>query len=188
MAAIASSNAVNLSANTASTKVKQVPAIPAKHRRALLVGDSKDILIVASAFLGAFKFDVVCAASAEEALSVLADGAPVDLLVTDYALPGMNGKDLVVRARERHRKLRALIISGYADSFDLIYFPDGVTLLARPFRRAEFYNCILSVMEPTGHLQDKRQPVSWPEGFAYPRRRVCRRGVRMRWLSDRPCA
>jgi CheY-like chemotaxis protein len=154
MTDIAVGSAGSLTANTASPTVGPALAMPTARRRALLVDDSQDILIIAAAFLSALEFDVVRAASAEEALFVLSNSAPVDLLVTDYAMPGMTGDDLVAQARERNPELRALIISGYADKLDSRNLPDDVPLLAKPFRRAELYRCILSVIGPSGHVGD----------------------------------
>ncbi len=57
------------------------------------------------------------AASAEEALDALAETAqaPCDLLLTDMALPGMDGAELVERLRAARPDLRALVISAHED-------------------------------------------------------------------------
>ena len=56
-------------------------------------------------------FTVLSAASATEALEVLASGANVDLLLTDLVMPEMSGTALAARAG-----LPVLFMSGYADS------------------------------------------------------------------------
>jgi CheY-like chemotaxis protein len=145
----------DFTAVTDTSESDQAAVIPGIRRRALVVDDSSDILIVAGAFLSDIGFDVVHAASAEAALLVLADGTPFDLLVTDYAMPGMNGKDLVVQAREQNPQLRALIISGYADSPALANLPAGTKLLAKPFRRAKLHEYIRAVIE---HPVDAGRP------------------------------
>jgi len=117
--------------------IEPASAAKASHRRALLVDDSSDTLIVVGAFLEDLGFDVVHATNAESALSVLGEGTPIDLLVTDHVMPGMSGKELVIQARERDSRLPALIITGYADCGDLADLPDGGTLLSKPLRRAE---------------------------------------------------
>ena len=40
----------------------------------------------------------------------------VDLLVTDFSMPGMNGLFLIEEARRRHPSLPALLLTGYADA------------------------------------------------------------------------
>lgn len=119
-------------------------------RRALLVDDAADILVTVGAFLKAFGFEVIRACHADAALARLADGPAVDLLVTDHAMPGMTGKDLALQARDRHPKLRALIISGYADSADLLALPGDIALLAKPFRRADLAQAIERLFQDNG--------------------------------------
>lgn len=57
---------------------------------------------------------MVCGAvgSVEEALGVLSSVA-CDLVVTDYALPGQSGVDLVRHLRQTRPELPALVISGH---------------------------------------------------------------------------
>jgi PAS domain S-box-containing protein len=53
--------------------------------------------------------------SAAEALRVL-DEDRVDLLVTDIAMPEMDGYQLLARVREKHRRLPAIAVSAYTGS------------------------------------------------------------------------
>jgi CheY-like chemotaxis protein len=119
----------------------------ASRRRALLVDDVSDILVTVGAFLDGIGFDVLRASNGDTALELLADGARVDLLVTDHAMPGMAGGDLVVEACQRNPGLRALIITGFPDAAALAILPPGVTLLAKPFRRADLVDRVRSLFE-----------------------------------------
>jgi signal transduction histidine kinase/CheY-like chemotaxis protein len=59
-------------------------------------------------------YTVLSAASAEEALDLMEKrGSPVDLVLTDVVMPGMNGHEMVLKFRERWPGLRALFMSGY---------------------------------------------------------------------------
>ncbi|XYI03474.1 ATP-binding protein [Sorangium sp. So ce1128] len=81
-------------------------------------------------------YGVVSAASAEEALAVLAlEGLDaVDLLLTDLVMPGMNGRELAERALAMHPRARVLYMSGYADDVFAGAEPDGErALLQKPF-------------------------------------------------------
>ena len=49
-------------------------------------------------------------------LNILRSDAPIDLLVTDVGLPGMNGRQLADQARELRPGLKVLFITGYAES------------------------------------------------------------------------
>lgn len=52
----------------------------------------------------------------EEALSFLNDHeGPVDLVITDYAMPGMNGMELLKQIRERHKSLPVIMMTAYGE-------------------------------------------------------------------------
>ncbi len=103
---------------------------------ALLVDDHSDVLVTTGAFLEAAGFDVVRAGSGDEALSHLAAGETFALLVTDYAMPGLNGVDLANQALQWLPALKVLIITSHPDAAGLQELPQSVDLLIKPFRRA----------------------------------------------------
>lgn len=131
-----SRHAENDAADPISRHTQPGAAQPTPRRRVLLVDDSSDILVTVGTFLDASGFAVTVACNADTALQLLATSR-TDLLVTDHAMPGMTGKQLVTQACQQHKGLRALIITGYPNLKELGTLPSGVTLLAKPFRRAE---------------------------------------------------
>ena len=114
-------------------------------QRALLVDDHHDVLVTTGAFLEAAGFDVVRADNGDEALGHLASGETFALLVTDYAMPGLNGVDLATQALERLPALKVVIISGYPSDAGLFNRPASVVLLSKPFRRAALIACLQSL-------------------------------------------
>lgn len=50
-----------------------------------------------------------------EAFLLMEDPDFVDLVVTDYNMPGFNGVDVVRRARERHPAIPVLFVSARVD-------------------------------------------------------------------------
>ena len=46
---------------------------------------------------------------------MLKSGKPIDLLITDYAMPGMTGVQLAEAARKLRPDLPILLATGYAD-------------------------------------------------------------------------
>jgi CheY-like chemotaxis protein len=62
--------------------------------------------------------EVVEAHSAREALRLLDVGLAADLLITDYAMPGMTGIELVREVRRNRPRLPILLATGYAGSED----------------------------------------------------------------------
>jgi CheY-like chemotaxis protein len=59
--------------------------------------------------------EVLEANSAERALEILRDVERVDLMITDYAMPKMNGMELAVTARNLRPDLPILLATGYAE-------------------------------------------------------------------------
>ena len=80
------------------------------------------------------------------ALAVLDADTPVDLLLVDFAMPGMNGATVARLARERRPSLPTLMITGYAEQETSETKATGVPVLRKPFRRAQLAACIAELL------------------------------------------
>jgi CheY-like chemotaxis protein len=58
---------------------------------------------------------VIEANSAKRALEILDQGQPVDLIMTDQAMPGMTGTELAEIVQQKRPDLPVLLATGYAD-------------------------------------------------------------------------
>jgi two-component system, NtrC family, nitrogen regulation response regulator NtrX len=85
----------------------------------LVVDDEKNIRRTLRMVLEPEGYAVAEAETAEEALKLLEEG-PVDLGVFDVRLPGMDGLTLLSRARELWRDLPVIVISGHAETPDVV--------------------------------------------------------------------
>ncbi|WP_135467074.1 response regulator [Crenalkalicoccus roseus] len=92
-----------------------VPAAPATACRILLVDDEPAVRTVLAAALRERGYDVVEAEGGATALDRLDGTAPFDLLVTDLAMPGVDGLSLIREARRRHAGLPVLLLTGYVN-------------------------------------------------------------------------
>jgi signal transduction histidine kinase/CheY-like chemotaxis protein len=81
----------------------------------LLVDDDALIAASTAALLEDLGHRVVEAHSGKEALAILEEGLTPDLVVTDYAMPGMTGLDLALTLRVRDPELPILLATGYAE-------------------------------------------------------------------------
>ena len=80
---------------------------------------------------------VATAASGTEGLRALREWRP-DLVLMDYAMPGMNGADAARAARELHPGLPIVFVTGYAESEQLEAALGGdVPVLRKPFTLAQ---------------------------------------------------
>jgi PAS domain S-box-containing protein len=112
--------------------------------RVLAVDDDPIVLLNTSTVLTDAGHEVLQAQCARTALDYLATDS-IDLLITDFAMPGMTGGELVREVARTYPNIRAIIVSGYAD------LPEGTTItarwLAKPFTENELVAMISSVME-----------------------------------------
>jgi len=102
----------------------------------LVVEDTVDVKELAVETLEECGFTVLSAAGAAEALvTVLEQDRPIDLLVTDVAMPEMNGVDLARRLRASRPDLPVLFISGYPDDMLSRYGMQAprTAMLPKPF-------------------------------------------------------
>ena len=83
--------------------------------RLLFVDDDFLISLSTAALLEDLGHEVVKASSGAAAMEVLESGKPVDLMITDYAMPGMTGVQLAEAARRLRPGLPILLATGYAD-------------------------------------------------------------------------
>ncbi len=78
----------------------------------LVVDDAPDTLEVIERNLTANGYAVVTARSVGEATRVL-ENIPVDLVITDYKMPQVDGLDLVQHVRDRFKDVEVIMITGY---------------------------------------------------------------------------
>lgn len=82
-------------------------------RTVLLVDDEQDVRQIAAAILSELGFHVIEAIDAQAAMAVIRGPSPVDLLMTDLAMPRIGGLELAHLAREVRPGLKVLYTSAY---------------------------------------------------------------------------
>jgi len=136
-----------LASHPATPEPSRTPQPLRGHGLILVIDDEPDVGRVAATFLRKAGFDVVTAGDGRAALASMAQGHAFDALVTDFAMPGLNGADLVSAARELQPGLPALVITGYVGAEGLDRLPPGVTILRKPFQRQDFVSKIMALVE-----------------------------------------
>jgi signal transduction histidine kinase len=85
---------------------------PAWHRTVLVVDDEMECRDTISAMLAANGFAAIVADSGEAALRLADAGADFDLLLVDFAMPGMNGAELAQEVRARRPSVPVVFFTG----------------------------------------------------------------------------
>ncbi len=129
------------------------PAAPASARagRILVADDEPGLLRLAAAWLEEAGHVVETAEDGFAALEAIEAGPPFDLLVTDMAMPGMDGAALARAAALAQPGLPALLLSGYAAvALDIDWAATGWGYLAKPFDDAALREAAARALDKSG--------------------------------------
>jgi PAS domain S-box-containing protein len=116
----------------------------ADNLRVLLVDDDVLVSMGAADMLMDLGHTVIEAASAASALKLLASEPPFDVVITDYAMPGMNGLDLALRIQLAHPALPVIIATGYAEL--PAHDAAGFRRLAKPYTQSALAAALRTVL------------------------------------------
>ena len=81
----------------------------------LFVDDEKNVLKSIKRGLYDAGFRIYTASSAAEGLQILRQVEDIDIVVTDYRMPEMDGIEFLKRVRNEHQSISRIILSGYVD-------------------------------------------------------------------------
>ena len=102
----------------------------------VVVDDDPMMLDVLARILQRENYELLMAGGGPEIMERLSTHeGQVDLLVTDYAMPGMQGRELADKLRERFPALRVLYQTGFSDMLfeNRVELEDGAAFLEKPF-------------------------------------------------------
>lgn len=115
-------------------------------RNILVVDDHRDILRLLHSTLDTLKngkLTIFEAPSGEEAL-LESIRHRIDLLVTDYKLPGMSGVELMHKVRARHPEVKVIFITGMTDKKmrDEMLNAGALAIFDKPISMADFLDAV----------------------------------------------
>jgi PAS domain S-box-containing protein len=126
----------------------EAPLAPEQNARRLtilLVDDHEGVRATTAAMLIDFGHHVITAGDGPEALELLAINTPIDLLITDFAMPHLSGSELVRRAREGLPALPVIMITGNADAIKSADGAEGALMLFKPFTQEQMQRSVSAV-------------------------------------------
>ena len=88
--------------------------LPSGYETILVVDDEVGLLDLTEEYLTTYGYTVLRAVSAEQALEILKNN-PVDLMLSDVIMPGMDGYQLATEAERRYPKLKIQMASGFSE-------------------------------------------------------------------------
>jgi signal transduction histidine kinase/CheY-like chemotaxis protein len=118
---------------TPDRSAPQPAPAPRGEHTVLVVDDEAQVRALACETLAMLGYDVLDADSGEAALKILDTTRP-DIMLLDYAMPGMSGAELARQARDRWPGLPIVFASGHADTEAVEQALGGQALILRkPF-------------------------------------------------------
>jgi CheY-like chemotaxis protein len=121
------------------------PEVDLTGARVLLVDDDDDVRRVAGELLRDIGCEPEEADGGPAALARIDAGVEPDVVVMDYAMPGMTGVEAARRLAETRPKLPVLLISGYMDAEALERTWTG-PVLAKPFSKEQLARRLAEVL------------------------------------------
>jgi PAS domain S-box-containing protein len=118
-------------------------------RTVLVMDDDSAVREITAAMLDDLGYAVLEAGSGSAALDVLRTDQRVDILLADYAMPGMNGADAARAAVELRPGLPVLYITGYADLKALRDVGED-RIIQKPFRDDELSKKVEAALDEAG--------------------------------------
>ena len=118
--------------------------MPKSSAEVLLCDDDDDVRRFLGELLRSNGYIVHETSNAGDAFRILEKRGMVDLLIVDYAMPGIDGVQITRQAGQQHPSLKTLLITGDASAVDDEV--KGVPLLRKPFRPAEFSQIVANIL------------------------------------------
>ena len=129
-------------------KAEPGAATPIGRMRILVVDDDEAVRNLTKEMLEELGHDVSEAAGGHAALEILQRNALFDLLLVDFAMPGMNGSEFAAAAKKINPDMPILFMTGYVESGVLRHWSDiGCRTLNKPFKSADLATAISGAFE-----------------------------------------
>ena len=105
---------------------------PTSVRSILLVDDDDAVRTVVGEQLRELGFDVIATPDGASAISAVDDGVEFDLLLSDFAMPGINGVQTINRIKSLRPDIRSALMTGYADDRLTAIDREAITVFRKP--------------------------------------------------------
>ena len=128
---------------------KDLPGAEAAGSQTVLVVDDEEMVLTMSQMvLSSRGYRVLTASSGEKAMELAGQSkSPIDLLITDMVMPGMNGRELMERMRALSPRTRVVCASGRVMGQAA---GDDLSLLPKPFTAQELLRKVKEALATQG--------------------------------------
>lgn len=131
----------------------ETPSVAETPVSILVIDDEKDVREIICDTLVEAGHQVRQASDGEAALALL-ESERFDLLVIDFAMPGMNGADLAAAARKMRPDQKILFVTGYSETRLIETAAGDAPVLRKPFRSAELSAAVARALAGRASARD----------------------------------
>jgi DNA-binding response OmpR family regulator len=112
----------------------------------LLAEDEQSIRHLLATYLRATGYTVLEASNGQEASTLCAEKALIiNLLITDFGMPLLNGRDLIERVAPLRPAMRIILMTGRDEQTS--HQMPGVEMLAKPFRLEAVFSMVRRILK-----------------------------------------
>ncbi len=135
-------------------RVKTAGSAQRARETILLVEDEQMVRQLCQKVLATRGYQVLVASNGEEGLRLARiHRGPIDLLISDIVMPGINGRDLANQLRPSRPEMEVLLISGYPDKVASVHGPLDTQswFLEKPFTPDRLLARVQEILEISGY-------------------------------------
>ena len=126
--------------------------------RVLVVDDDRTMLASVSKILSRQGYEVVPAPGPHQALDIVRTPPPVQLILSDVAMPEMRGTQLVAEVLRLYPQTAGLLMTG--DVGNLPDLPEGVAVVRKPFSTVELILAVQSTLTQSAELNRRMRELT----------------------------
>jgi two-component system response regulator GlrR len=115
----------------------------------LLVDDDPDVLSSLEVILARPEYAIIAMSGAEPALSAIQEEARIDLVVTDYSMPGMDTREYFSRLKQALPSVPVIVLTGHSSVTTGITSPGIVPfeIINKPVEPKELCRIVKSALD-----------------------------------------
>lgn len=86
----------------------------------LCVDDERNVLRALERIFMDDDYEIITASSGEDGLALFAENPDIQVVISDYRMPGMNGVEFLRQICEKYPDTVRIVLSGYADTTSVV--------------------------------------------------------------------
>jgi DNA-binding NtrC family response regulator len=126
----------------------ETPTLPQENKKTILVvDDDASILAVVSELLTDGGYNVLTARTGAKGLEQSREfKGTIDLLLSDFQMPGMSGVELATAMTQERADIKVLLMSGFTDG--MLILNEGWHFLTKPFVASQLRALVTGLVSP----------------------------------------